>query len=861
MTLDANQLPPEFETIEPQSTGELETTFREDTAVATATSLPSIPGYQSIRQLGRGGMGVVILADDLTLERKVAIKLVSHGLSGSKSLRDRFDSEVKTLASLHHPNIAQLFSAGEYGDVPYFVMEFVDGTTLDEHSKEPLNSETAAQLMVTLANAIDYCHSQGVLHRDLKPSNILMGTDHAPKIADFGLAKVLGADSSSTKTGEVLGTPGYMSPEQAGGVVKNLEPACDVYGLGAILYRLLTGRAPFVAAEPFQAVIMVLSDDPVRPRKLVPNISTDLETICLKCLEKKPANRYQSARDLQADLQRFLDGEPITAKPTGPIVKVVKWAKRNLAATIGIVATAILIIGGVAGLIIHNNSLANELARSKRLADHGSEFAKWITEEHLKSLNEVAGTTKSRTMLVEEVKSFLEDSYDDMPADPIYTSRLGASYAQLAANIGGIQQNTIGDLDEAKRSYKRAIELYDIAFPDSQSPERVLSLKAEALIDYSEIQLRLGNQKAREELLAGAEEIVRKITPSPDLSHLKLQITGRKIDTAISKNSFENALKQLVEFDQLILDIEDVEKYEVEAINQRILSARRKAVCFDSIGDSEKATACLTKAIGLNRDLVKRKPENVKYQILLSQMVTQLADVYFYEEKNDLAKPLYEEALKISEALAKKDAESADAKYALAVKLSHLGSLYQNMTLMQEAETAIKRAIKINRDLVAAGSKESYPLQGLIIDIQTLARLCFFQGNQEEADKQFEEHKSLCEAVLEKNSEDTFALNQLAEVSLFQALIGLQNLASLSEVNPETIEQSPEVKKIKSKLKSSLEFYNRIKKIMPLDAKQQSQVEQLAQIRQVTDETIQQMKALGNPADRKSEQKSDSPDY
>ena len=304
-TLDANQLPPEFETVDPQTRAEPDTVEEPKDTVSGLKELPEIPGYQSIRQLGQGGMGVVILANDLSLERKVAIKLVSYGLSGSKTLRDRFDAEVKTLASLHHPNIAQLYSAGESGDAPYFVMEFVDGTTLDEIAREPLNSRDAAKLLETLSDAIDYCHSQGVLHRDLKPSNILMTKNDVPKIADFGLAKVLGADTSSTKTGEVLGTPGFMSPEQAGGIVKNIGPSCDVYGLGAILYRLLTGRAPFVAAEPFQAIIMVLSDDPVRPRKLVPDISLDLETICLKCLEKKTSQSISIGERIEGRIEKI----------------------------------------------------------------------------------------------------------------------------------------------------------------------------------------------------------------------------------------------------------------------------------------------------------------------------------------------------------------------------------------------------------------------------------------------------------------------------------------------------------------------------------------------------------------------------
>ncbi len=854
--MDANQLPPEFETIEPPTNAESDTEIGNDDAGTVVSILPDVPGYRSIRQLGRGGMGVVILADDLSLERKVAIKLVSHGLSGSKSLRDRFDSEVKTLASLHHQNIAQLYSAGEHNDVPYFVMEFVDGTTLDEHAKEPLNSATSAKLLETLAEAIDYCHSRGVLHRDLKPSNILMTSNHVPKIADFGLAKVLGADSSSTKTGEVLGTPGYMSPEQAGGVVKNLEPSCDVYGLGAILYRLLTGRAPFVASEPFQAVIMVLSEEPIRPRKLVPNISADLETICLKCLEKKPANRYQSAKELQADLLRFLNGEPISARPAGPITKSLKWAKRNLAITTGILAAAVLIIGGIAGLIAHNSSLAKELARSKRLSDHGSEFAKFVAEDHLRSLNEIAGTTSSRTRLVGSVKKFLEDSYDDMPADPLYTRRLGFSYAQLAANIGGIRHNTVGDLEQAEAFYQRALDLYDKALRTSKESEQVSLLKVEAMIESSVIQSRLGKPKVQSELLEKAQSILGQLNPSADSNYFKIQIAGRLIDSKMSQNQFAEALKLLEDLDQQISKLENDEKYKAEMIIQRILSARRKATCVDNLGNSEQAEVYLTNAVKLTRDHAESEPSNAKTMVLLSQTITQLADVLYYQEKYDLARPLYEEALTISESLVKKDADSVDAKYELAVKHSHLAGFYQSVNLLPEAETSIKRAIAINQDLIANGNKEVAISQGLVIDTQTHASICFQQGNVNDAKKLFKQHSDLCQSKLKQNDKNVFFLNQIAENALTQSLMVLTTWLN-QEIDPLTVDQAPELKLIDSHLKTGIEYYNRIKEIMPLNSKQQSQLEQLGSIRQVTDETVQKIKASAAT----ETQKVDEPDF
>jgi WD40 repeat protein len=314
-----------------------------------AKEVDRLHGYEILGELGRGGMGVVYKARQTGLGRLVALKMI---LSGSQAGRDqvaRFKTEAEAIARLQHPNIVQVYEVGEHEGRPYFSLELCEGGSLDRKmAGAPVPPEQAARLTETLARAISAAHRANVIHRDLKPANVLLSADGTPKITDFGLAKKLG-EVGQTQTGDVMGTPSYMAPEQAQGK-KDIGPAADVYSLGAILYELLTGRPPFKAATMMETLVQVINDEPVPPRQLNPGVPRDLETICLKCLEKKLVRRYESAAGLAEDLERWLRGEPIQARASGALERAVKWAKRQptLAVLWGIIL--LLSLAGVAAL-------------------------------------------------------------------------------------------------------------------------------------------------------------------------------------------------------------------------------------------------------------------------------------------------------------------------------------------------------------------------------------------------------------------------------------------------------------------------------------------------------------------------------
>ena len=302
--------------------------------------------YELLEEIAHGGMGVVYRARQKSLNRIVAVKMVLFGQFAGKTAFDRFRAEAQTVASLQHPNIVAIHEIGETDGQPYFSMDYVAGRNLADLVRDrPLLARQAAGYVCKIAQAVQYAHTQGVLHRDLKPANVLIDESDEPRITDFGLARQMAGDSELTLTGQVIGSPNFMPPEQGAGKQVKLGPASDVYGLGAVLYCLLTARPPFVA-ETFEATLaQVLNTEPVAPRQLNPGIPRDLETLCLKCLEKDPERRCASAGELADELDRFLKGEPIHARPLGPADKLWRWCRRK--PVLAALAAAVLALAAI----------------------------------------------------------------------------------------------------------------------------------------------------------------------------------------------------------------------------------------------------------------------------------------------------------------------------------------------------------------------------------------------------------------------------------------------------------------------------------------------------------------------------------
>jgi tetratricopeptide (TPR) repeat protein len=474
--------------------------FRSPRAAAAPAA---VPGYELLGELGRGGMGVVYKARQSRLKREVALKMILGGPHAAPAQLARFRTEAEAVARLQHPNIVQIYEVGEHNGLPYFSLEYVAGGTLAERlDGTPLPARDAAPLVETLARAIHYAHERGVVHRDLKPANILLASGGReppeglavsgagspsggsrpplargePKIADFGLAKQMEGSDVHTQSGTLLGTPSYMAPEQARGEAHAVGPRTDVYALGAVLYELLTGRPPFRAASVMETVRQVIREEPVAPTRLVPGVPRDLETVCLKCLEKDPGRRYASAAALADDLGRFLRREPLLARPAGRWERAVKWARRRplAAALAGVVALAAGTLLAVwAGFTL-------ELRRERDRAEANFQRAMGAVDRMLTEVahedylaNDPQLEGKQRALLLKALE-FYQEFLAEKSDDPVVRLKAGMAHKR----VGDIHRLLKDDLERARQAYGQAIVLLGAltrAFPDDAEYRHALA--------------------------------------------------------------------------------------------------------------------------------------------------------------------------------------------------------------------------------------------------------------------------------------------------------------------------------------------------------------------------------------------------
>jgi tetratricopeptide (TPR) repeat protein/tRNA A-37 threonylcarbamoyl transferase component Bud32 len=485
---------------------------------AGAGNWPAVAGYQILGELGRGGMGVVYKARQRGLHRLVALKMILAGAHASELQLARFNIEAEAVARLQHPNIVQIHEVGQHDGLPYFSLEFVDGGPLDKKiTGKPQPPREAAQMIETLARAMHFAHKQGIIHRDLKPANILMTADGVPKITDFGLAKRLEeADSSQTKSGTIMGTPNYMSPEQARGEVRMVGPLADLYTLGAILYELLTGRPPFQGSNVMNTVLQVTNTEPIPPSRLQPKTPRDLETICLKCLQKIPGKRYADCFELAEDLRRYLVGEPILARPISNVERLWRWCQRNptlagAAATILLLLFVVSVGSTWAAIAIHaekelaerNEKLANE---QKALAQENEQKAK-TSEKTAQQQADLALNTLS--LLINKVQAQLgnQPGVRQLRHDLLQTAMDGLKQVTGAA-AGKMHRNTSDayfqmggialEFGKSEDAYKYWQQFYDMAQsalkdnPNNERSKLELAWSSEFLGDMS---VRRGDPK------------------------------------------------------------------------------------------------------------------------------------------------------------------------------------------------------------------------------------------------------------------------------------------------------------------------------------------------------------------------------
>lgn len=702
---------------------------------SAALALPEVPGYAVIELVGRGGMGKVYRARHLALGRVVALKLLAH--EPDDKLIARFRDEARAVAKLQHPNIAQLFETGVAEGRPFYTQEFLEGGTLSQaFAGKPQDPTAAARLVGTVARAVQHSHEHGILHRDLKPANVLLAADGTPKVTDFGLAKRLttaepGADTAPggglTRTGEIVGTPGYMPPEQASGVVAGVGPRADVYGLGAILYEALTGRPPFQAPDAIQTVLLVLSMDPVSPRTLQPEVPRDLETICLKCLEKQPRKRYRSAGELADDLRRFLNGEPILARPVGSFERAAKWARRKpwQAAAAGLL---VALVAGLAG------GLAWAVGKNREVRSANDRLAAAVAD--LERTNADLVSAKNETEQTLGLTLAAIDRYFFEFSD---TLKKGGKVQELRTQV----------LDQARRLLDKLGEMRpgDVTIRNYQMTGFDRLGNAEAAIGRvlkAEAAYRRGWEVSRELAAQFPGELL--YVRNSVVGALKLAgVAAQNGDSAGATRWFDEAVACAATLEKL--DQQDVAA--VECLARVQLTRYGRAL---TSGDRAAAEAEMRKLVEFHRRLARLEPQNRDRELDRIDTEMLFAALLVTHRKLAEAEPLILAAVDDVGRVADQT-DLRVRKVRLAIR-GTLGMLRDNQGRPAEAEAEYKAVLAGYRELAGQNPEVTHFKHQVATNLWWVAQFALLGGRTGEALRYFHEAEALLSAWVRDYPED-----------------------------------------------------------------------------------------------------------
>lgn len=483
--------------------------------------IPQIPGFAIVGVAGRGGSGVAFRARDLRLNRTVAIKLLDRNLLNQHQGPDQLFREAQATATLDHEHIVQVLQVGEVDGMPFLVVEFMEGGSLADRLKSgPLPTERAVEIAIGVCQAISHAHQSGLIHRDLKPGNILFDKKLSPKVCDFGLARRLDGNQTFNLTGDVVGTPAYMPPEQARG--KPVDQRADIYSLGAVLYEMLGGRAPFQAASPWEILHQVLNNDVLSLRQINPTVPKDLETICGKCLEKECHKRYQTAEDLAEELMRFQRGEPIRARPLGPLARGWKWAKRHPAVA-GLISVVVLSITAILLVLLISRQQVQQALQRTQIALTQTEQQRSITEQQRSITEQALQETEKQRRLAE--KALREANLQREIAET--AQRLAEQQRQVAVDaINNLVYQVHDDLQRRQASVEARGEVLKSAIAglekirqEAGDDEETRISLATALTRYGYILTQQGRNEDAEKIYQQSIEVADTLISDRGLKH------------------------------------------------------------------------------------------------------------------------------------------------------------------------------------------------------------------------------------------------------------------------------------------------------------------------------------------------------
>ncbi|MBL4845954.1 MAG: protein kinase [Planctomycetes bacterium] len=755
---------------------------RGDQPVPAGTHAPgefSSERYRVVRELGRGGMGVVLEAFDKRLERRVALKVLLSGDLAGSDARERFQLEARAAARLKHPNLVAVHEVGEEGGRPFLVMDYVEGESLAAWLRRdgPLPSHRAAEIAYCLAEALYTAHVCGILHRDVKPANVLIAKDGKTLLTDFGLAKEIESGREGiTQSGYVVGTPAYMSPEQALGQRDRLDRRSDVYGIGATLYEMLVGKPPFVAPTLPVVLSMVVHDEPAPLRPQTPGIDRDLETICLKCLEKEPADRYGSAKDLAADLARYLANDSILARPPAVFERGRKWLKRNsLVARTLTLSLGLSIMAGIGGTVWFMRQLDRERRTAQAAAREAALALDLLVVDVQQELGDLPGARVRRAR-----QRLLSKALDRLLAlrtshlQTLRSAEVGRQLAQLAlqagegsrarqlaedaverSRIGG--EGEVGDMNTAlsllvlgdvervqgesgaaTAHYREAIELLSsIKTVEGATQEASVHL-VEALIRESGHLFGLGEFEASEVSARRAQELARGLPRSESLllRSAAADACGRVLEARVNT---EGALASYREGIELARDAVRADPKSVEARRFLMASWSHLGRVRRTRGDLEGSVKADLEGLRLAGELLRADPESLRFQQASVALQVDLADTYEALGRADDALPLLRAALTRNRDLVASDPEGIDSRILCAALAERLVAILTARGEYQEARLLLGEQIRLAEEVLARSPQHREAQRALGGALEALAALHIKRGELAKGEQRLRE--------------------------------------------------------------------------------------------------------------------------
>jgi len=647
--------------------------------------------YEILHEIARGGMGVVYKARQLSLNRMVALKMILAGQLASPDDLERFRMEAGSAGQLDHPGIVPIFEVGEHSGQPYFSMGLVEGESLAARIAEgPLAPRDAAKFVASITSAVAYAHDHGVIHRDLKPGNVLIDRHGTPKVTDFGLAKRVDADHHLTGTGDILGTPSYMPPEQAAGELEKIGPASDIYALGAILYCLLTARPPFQAARPLDTILQVIGQEPVSPGQLNPDVDKDLETICMKCLQKAPERRYADAPELRADLDRFLNHEPIRARRIGRAAKIWRWCRRKPLIAGLTCAVAVSVLAGLG----FSTYFAVKAERRAKQAEEGTAVAlstleTMITDVQVE-LRLIPAAREIRRKLLRSSLADLQRVSGEIRSQRRVdrnTARALIDLAELFNEVG--DDDGLNATDTVETNLRSAVDIYR-QLSEEQPNDAELSKEFSGALDalgnlYLSIRKRPQAKDPLFEALEMGRELEKQLPSDAPYWFRYSWILSNCGDWHAMRAEFRDALPYFAEAEQAI------------------------------------------------RRLIVAEPTNLQYQKRLAECVEKAGDAHHDLRENDQAFVRFQNSLEIGEMLCREDPDSSFFLQSLSYSYERLGNHWLQVGDAQKSREMYLKMLEFNEKAIDL-DPDGRPLkEGLAYSYMKLAKVNARLGDQEAA--------------------------------------------------------------------------------------------------------------------------------